>query len=132
MEFDRVKPGLKGRQEETVTDKNVARVYGSGGLPVYATPAMIALMEKAAAGAVAPFLPEGWSTVGTELAIKHTAPALPGAGVYATAELVGVEGKRLEFRVEAYSGSGKIGEGVHQRFIINNEKFLEKAGKKKD
>ena len=133
MEFDRVKPGLKGRQEETVTDKNVARFYGSGGLPVYATPAMIALMEKAAVGAVASSLPEGWSTVGTELAIKHTAPTLPGAGVYATAELVEVDGRRLEFRVEAYSsGSGKIGEGAHQRFIINNEKFLEKAGKKKD
>lgn len=129
MEFDHIKPGLEGKEEETVTDKNVARAYGSGGLPVYATPAMIALMEKAAVGAVDPLLPEGWSTVGTEVAIKHLAPTPPGAGVYAAAYLVECEGRRLEFRVEAYSGSGKIGEGSHQRFIINNEKFLEKAGK---
>jgi predicted thioesterase len=132
MEFDRIKPGLKGREEETVTENNVARAYGSGGLPVYATPAMIALMEKAAVAAVDPLLPEGWSTVGTELSISHIAPSPLGAGVYAVAYLVELKGRCLEFWVDAYSGSGKIGEGIHQRFIINNEKFLEKAEKNKD
>jgi predicted thioesterase len=132
MEFgDIIKPGAKGAKEERVTDTNVARFYGSGGLPVYATPAMAALMEGAAVDAVDKLLPGGWSTVGTELAIKHLAPTPPGMLVRASAELVEVDGRRLEFRVEAADGVEKIGEGVHQRFIIDNKKFTEKAEKKK-
>ncbi|MDR0689226.1 MAG: thioesterase family protein [Spirochaetaceae bacterium] len=133
MEFgDIIKPGIKGVREERVTDANVARFYGSGGLPVYATPAMAALMEGAAVDAADKLLPEGWSTVGTELAVKHLAPTPPGMLVRASAELVEVEGRRLEFRVEAGDGLEKIGEGTHQRFIVNNEKFIEKAEKKRD
>jgi predicted thioesterase len=132
MEFDdRIRPGMKGARAEQVTDRNVARVYGSGGLPVYATPAMAALMEGAAVDAVEQFLPEGWSTVGTELAIKHMAPTPLGMRVRASAELLEINGRRLEFRVEAVDGTDKIGEGTHQRFIINNEKFLTKAEKKR-
>jgi predicted thioesterase len=133
MEFgDILKPGTKGVKEERVTDTNVARFYGSGGLPVYATPAMAALMEGAAVDAVDTLLPEGWSTVGTELAVKHLAPTPPGMLVRASAELVEVDGRRLEFRVEAENGLEKIGEGTHQRFIINKKKFIEKTEKKRD
>jgi predicted thioesterase len=132
MEFDSIiKPGMKGVKEEQVTDHNVARFYGSGGLPVYATPAMAALMEGAAVEAVEKLLPEGWSTVGTELAIKHLAPTPLGMSVRASAELVEIDGRRLEFRVEAGDDLEKIGEGTHQRFIINNEKFSAKAEKKR-
>jgi predicted thioesterase len=132
MEFDSIiKPGMKGVKEEEVTNNNVAQVYGSGGLPVYATPAMAALMEGAAVEAVDRALPEGWSTVGTELAIKHLAPTPLGMPVRASAELVKIDGRCLEFRVEAGDGVEKIGEGIHQRFIINNEKFIAKAEKKK-
>jgi predicted thioesterase len=132
MDFSGIlKPGKKGHKEERVTDTNIARFYGSGGLPVYATPAMAALMEGAAVEAVDGLLPEGWSTVGTELVIKHLAPTPPGLAVRASAELVEIDGRRLEFRVEAADGIEKIGEGNHQRFIIENKKFIEKAEKKK-
>ncbi|MDR1108534.1 MAG: thioesterase family protein [Spirochaetaceae bacterium] len=127
-----ITPGKKGRKEERVTDAHTARFYGSGGLPVYATPAMAALMEGAAVEAVEGLLPEGWSTVGTELAIKHLAPTPPGLLVRASAELVEIDGRRLEFRVEAADGLEKIGEGTHQRFIIENKKFIEKAEKKRE
>ncbi|MDR2758319.1 MAG: thioesterase family protein [Spirochaetaceae bacterium] len=127
-----LKPGMKGAKEELVTDAKTARSYGSGGLPVYATPAMAALMEGAAVDAVDKALPEGWSTVGAELAIKHLAPTPPGMLVRAFAELVEIDGRRLEFRVEAGDGVEKIGEGTHWRFIINNKKFTEKAEKKRE
>jgi predicted thioesterase len=93
---------------------------------------MAALMEGAAVEAVEGLLPEGWSTVGTELAIKHLAPTPPGLLVRASAELVEIDGRRLEFRVEAADGLEKIGEGTHQRFIIENKKFIEKAEKKRE
>jgi predicted thioesterase len=132
MEFgDILTPGSRGVKEERVTDANVAQAYGSGGLPVYATPAMVVLIEIAAMEAVDTLLPEGWSTVGTGLAIKHLAPTPPGMLVRASAELVAVDGRRLEFRVEVVDGLEKIGEGTHQRFIVNNKKFIEKAEKKK-
>ncbi|MFP3090818.1 thioesterase family protein [Treponema sp. TIM-1] len=126
-----LRPGMKGAREERVTEAMLARAYGSGGLPVYATPAMAALMEGAAVDAVDKMLPEGWSTVGTELAIRHLAPTPPGMLVRASAELAAIDGRQLEFRVEAEDGREKIGEGTHRRFIINNKKFTEKAEKKK-
>jgi predicted thioesterase len=126
-----LKAGLRCEKKETVNDKNTARAWGSGGLPVYATPAMAALMEMASAEAVAAELPEGFSTVGTELNIKHLSATPPGMEVRAAAELIQIEGRRLVFRVEAFDGAGKIGEGVHDRFIVENERFLQKAAAKK-
>jgi predicted thioesterase len=126
-----LKPGMRGTKEERVTEDKLAQSYGSGGLPVYATPAMAALMEGAAVAAVDRALPGGWSTVGTELAIRHLAPTPPGMLVRASAELVAIDGRLLDFRVEAGDGCEKIGEGTHRRFIINNKKFTEKAEKKK-
>jgi predicted thioesterase len=128
MEFDEtLKPGLRAEKIETVDDGNTAESWKSGGLPVYATPAMIALMENAAAAAVAPLLPPGWSTVGTELNVKHLAASPLGAEIRAAGELLETDGRRLLFRVEAFDGAGKIGEGTHRRFIVENERFLSKA-----
>jgi predicted thioesterase len=131
MDFESLlQPGIRGEKQDTVTDKNTARSYGSGGLAVYATPSMVALMEGACVEAADKLLPPGFSTVGTELTIKHIAATPLGMTVRATGELTGIEGRTLCFRVEAFDGVGKIGEGVHGRFIVENEKFLKKAESK--
>jgi predicted thioesterase len=133
MEFEALlKPGLAGEKTEAVTDGNTAASWGSGGLPVYATPAMIALMEGAAVNAVDKLLPSGWSTVGTEVTVRHLSATPAGLEVRAAAELLEIDGRRLRFRVEAFDDAGKIGEGRHDRFIIENEGFLKKAAGKKD
>ena len=132
MEFDLLlKPGLAGEKTETVTDDNTAESWGSGGLPVYATPAMIALMEGAAVNAVDALLPEGWSTVGTALDVRHLSATPAGLEIRAGAELLEIDGRRLRFRVEAFDNAGRIGEGFHGRFIIENERFLKKTLEKK-
>jgi predicted thioesterase len=124
-------PGIRGRKEEIVTDDRTARALGSGGLPVYATPAMIALLEGACIASLDQLLPETHSTVGTALQVKHLAATPVGMTVKAEAQLIEVDGRRLVFTVEAFDEAGKIGEGVHERFIVENEKFLKKAQSKK-
>jgi predicted thioesterase len=132
MNFEELlKSGLAAQMAVTVTDGNTASAWGSGGLPVYATPAMIALMEGAAFSAVQPLLPPPWSTVGTELSVKHLSATPAGMKVTARAELLSVEGRALKFKVEAFDEAGKIGEGIHQRFIVETEKFMAKAEAKK-
>ena len=131
MDFtDNIKSGLAARKTDVVTDKNSACVLGSGNLAVYATPAMIALMEMTALSAIAPLLPPGWSSVGTDLNVKHISATPMGMKVSARAELVLADGRALVFKVEAFDEAGKIGEGVHGRFIVENEKFLAKTQKK--
>jgi predicted thioesterase len=125
-----VKPGLRAEKTEMVSGANTASAWGSGGLDVFATPAMIALMEMAALSAVDPLLPAGWSTVGIGLNVEHLAATPPGMEVRCTAELLEVEGRRLLFQVEAFDAAGKIGEGTHRRFIVENERFLKKAAEK--
>jgi predicted thioesterase len=125
-----LKPGLRAEKTETVTGKNTAEAWGSGGLPVYATPAMIALMEGAAVAVVQDCLPQGFSTVGTELNVKHLSASPPGMEIRALAELIEVDGRRLRFKVEAYDQAGKIGEGFHERFAVENERFLKKTREK--
>lgn len=127
-----LQPGIKGRQEVVVTENNSANALGSGLLEVFATPAMIALMEKTAWQSVAPDLNDGEGTVGTMLNIRHTAATPLGMRVWCESELVEVDGRRLVFRVEAYDETGKIGEGEHERFVINNRKFMTKAMAKKE
>jgi predicted thioesterase len=128
MNFEDVlKPGLRGEKTETVTEDNTAESWGSGGLPVYATPAMIALMEGAAVDAVDKLLPQGWSTVGIDLDVKHLSATSAGMEVRAAAELLDIEGRRLRFRVEAFDKAGKIGEGYHNRYIIEKERFMKKT-----
>ncbi len=120
-------PGIRGCAEVLVSEENTAAALGSGALPVFATPSMIALMEKAARESVQPFLEEGQGTVGTSLNVKHLAATPVGLRVRAEAELIEVDRRRLVFRVEARAGGEKIGEGTHERFIIDSERFLAKA-----
>ncbi|MDR0383678.1 MAG: thioesterase family protein [Spirochaetaceae bacterium] len=122
-----LKAGLRGEAREVVNKQNTASVYGSGALDVYSTPAMIALMEKASVLAAAPFLPPGCSTVGTSLNIRHTASSPIGANILAEAVLTGVDGRKLSFETRARDDKELIGEGLHERFIIDNKKFMEKT-----
>lgn len=126
-----LKLGMTGMKEDMVTEKNTAMAYGSGEVAVYATPAMIGLMENASLSAVDPHLPEGMATVGTRLDVKHLTATPTGMKVRAVAELLEIEGKRLLFKIEAFDEKEKIGEGIHERFIINLAKFLSKCEEKK-
>ena len=130
MSIDSIKAGIKGRREQLVTKDLTAAAVGSGLLEVYGTPYMIALMEETCHTSVGEFLEEGQGTVGISLNIKHTAATPVGMKVYCESELVEVDGKRLVFTVQAFDERGPIGEGEHQRFIIDNEKFLEKTNSK--
>lgn len=124
--------GLKNKAEITVAEKDTAVTHGSGTLEVFATPAMVALMENTAMNSVAPYLKEGEATVGTLLNIKHLSADPVGCTVTCESELVEVEGRRLVFKVTARDNKGVIGEGTHERFIINTEKFMSKANSKLD
>lgn len=110
----------------TVGKNDTAAVYGSGLLDVLSTPAMIALMEQTAMRAVEACLNEGEGTVGTEVNVKHLKATPVGKNVTCTATLTEVNGRRLLFHVEASDDTGKIGEGLHERFIIENDKFMAK------
>lgn len=123
--------GLSYELSEEVTKEKLASTKGSGGLDVFATPEMITMMEKAALLAVSKQLPEGDTTVGTAVNIKHTSPTLPGSIVRATAALTEIDGRRLLFEVKAFDEAGEIGSGTHERFIVTAERFLEKAERKK-
>ncbi|KAB2953078.1 thioesterase [Heliorestis acidaminivorans] len=119
--------GLKAIKEEMVTEEKTAKSYGSGGVDVYATPAMIGLMEGAALQSVDPLLPEGMATVGIHLDVAHLSATPVGMKVRAEAELIAIEGKKLTFHITAYDEVDKIGEGRHQRFIISSDKFMSKV-----
>ena len=118
--------GLKPTSELTVTDAVTAITIGSGDMPVLATPMMMALMENAAMLAVKDKLPEGSTTVGGHIESSHLKPSKVGDKVSATAEVTKVDGKKIEFKVAAYSGDTLLGEGTHLRFIVDRERFLSK------
>ena len=118
--------GLKYTSTTVVTRDNSASAVGSGGIDVFATPSMVALMENAAMNAVAPFLPEGATTVGAEISTTHIKPSALGVEVQATATLTAVEGRKLLFDVEACDATGLIGKGTHVRFIVDIERFMSK------
>ena len=122
--------GIKGTQKITVTKEMTAEVMGSGTLPVYATPSMIALMENTASKSVQAQLEDGQGTVGTLINVKHVSATPVGMEVTCETTLVEVDRKRLVFEVKAFDEAGLIGEGTHERFIIDNEKFLSKAQSK--
>ncbi|CCO08640.1 thioesterase family protein [Desulforamulus hydrothermalis] len=122
--------GMCHETSTTVTENQTAIAYGSGGVRVFATPAMIGLMEKAALELADQCLPAGQTTVGTLVNVKHTAATPVGMRVVARATLTEIDGKRLVFRVEATDETGPVGEGTHERFIINLEKFLQKVESK--
>lgn len=122
--------GIKGTKEIMVTNENIAKTMGSGTLDVFATPAMIALMENTAYESVASELEEGSGTVGTALNVKHVAATPVGMKVTCETELIKVDGRALTFSVKAFDEKGLIGEGEHERFIVFNEKFQAKADAK--
>ena len=116
--------GLRHSSQLTVNEAVTAIKMGSGDMAVLATPAMMALMENAAMLAVADYLPEGCTTVGGHISASHLKPSKVGDTVTATATVIRVEGKRIEFKVEAHCGDTLLGEGTHLRFIVDREKFL--------
>ena len=122
--------GIVGKEELIVNEDNTARKFGSGGLNVFATPAMIALAEKTALESIAKFLDEGQSTVGTKIDISHIAATPVGMKVYCKTELIEIDRRRLVFSVNVFDEVEKIAEGTHERFIVDNEKFMTKAGGK--
>ena len=124
-----LKKGLSSQSSVTVSAGNTAAVMGSGDLDVFATPAMVALMENAAMKAVADALPEGSTTVGAEMNVTHIKPSGLGAEIVATAVLTGVEGRKLTFNVGARDAEGMIGEGIHIRYAVGRRRFMEKVGK---
>lgn len=124
--------GIRNTVETVVTDANTAVKMGSGNLRVFATPAMIALIEETAWKSVAPFLEDGQGTVGISLDIKHTAPTPVGMTVRCETVLTGIDGRKLTFETNVYDEKGQIGNGTHERFIINSEKFQTKADCKKE
>ena len=122
--------GLKGRAEDVVSEKNTAQAACSGALPVFGTPFMCALMEKASWTSIAPYLAETEGTVGTKMNISHVSATPVSMKVWAESEVTAVDGKRIELKVAAYDEKGLIGEGTHERFVITNDRFVAKAGKK--
>lgn len=119
--------GAKGTVSTLVEREDTAYEVGSGSLLVYATPCMVALMEGAACEAIAPFLPEDKTSVGTHLTISHISATPVGLEVRAEAEVTAVEKNIITFQVSAYDESGLIGEGTHQRAIVTTQRFLDKA-----
>lgn len=119
--------GIKGSSARTVTTFFTAKALGSGGLDVLATPIMVALMEEAALLSVRPYLEPGMDTVGTKLDVSHLSATPVGMKVRAESELVEIDRRRLVFEVRAYDEAGLIGEGTHERFIVDMEKFMAKC-----
>lgn len=136
--FDAIEPGLKGEVRVVVAKEHTAQHLGSGGVQVLATPQMVLLMERAAVAAVDHLLPDGYRTVGAHLDIRHLEPTPIGFEVRATAELIEVQGRRLLFRVqvreepfdEMGDGGVPVGDGTHQRAIIDVKRFSERVAKK--
>ena len=122
--------GIKGRQEVTVTDANIATNVGSGRVMVFATPMMIALVEKAASLSIEPYLEKGQSSVGTQINVSHCAATPVGMKVWAETEVIAVDRRKVTFSVRACDECGLIGEGTHERFIVDIERFQAKADSK--
>ncbi|MBP5642742.1 MAG: thioesterase family protein [Bacteroidales bacterium] len=121
-----LKIGLTHTSTTVVDNSNTARQYGSGGIDVFATPAMVGLMENAAMTAVADDLPDGSTTVGAHISTSHVKPSKLGATIKATAVLEEIDGRKLTFKVSACDDDGIIGEGSHIRYIVDIQRFMSK------
>ena len=119
--------GMKGSAETVVTIDNTAKAFTSGTLEVFATPAMISLMEETCWKMIQPELEEGLGSVGTKVDVSHMAPSAIGMTIMCEATLIEIDGRRLTFEVVCSDENGMVGMGTHERFIINNEKFMAKA-----
>ncbi|MGN0606591.1 MAG: thioesterase family protein [Oscillospiraceae bacterium] len=126
-----IEKGLKGTAAVKADNSNTAKTMGSGSLDVFATPAMVALMEKSAVNAIADYLGDGETTVGTYLGIEHISATPVGMEITAVSEVTEVNGREIVFSVEASDNAGVIGKGTHKRFIVNSEKFMNKTNSKK-
>ena len=125
-----IAPGISAELSIIVSDKDTASTYGSGLVAVYATPAMVGLMEGAAVKALEGRLPEEQTTVGGRIDVRHLAATPVGMRVRARAELVEIQGRKLTFRIEAWDEVEAIGEATHERFIVDKEKFIARANAK--
>lgn len=125
-----LEPGLRGEARRAVTRDQTAEAFGSGLVPVYATPAMVGLMEQAAVHALEGALPDDQTTVGTKLEIAHLAATPLGDAVRAEAVLTAIDGRKLMFVLAAFDSTEKIGEGRHERMIVSRQKFLERVARK--
>lgn len=123
-----LKTGVKGEIKQTVDIKDTASAYGSGLVEVFATPAMIALMEKTCLESVSNYLDKKESTVGIKVDVSHIKATPLGDTIICRSELIEIDRKRLVFKVWAIDESGKIGEGFHERFVINKDKFMQSIG----
>ena len=119
-----LKKGMTNVEKITVSKDKTASFYGSGSLDVFATPAMIALIENCALNCVEEALEEGYSTVGTKVDVRHLKATKLGKNVEARVELIVIDDKKLTFKVKAYDEERMIGEGIHKRYIINKKDFL--------
>ena len=124
--------GIRGQKETIVTKQSTAAGIGSGSLEVFSTPVMILLMEESCFMSVSDKLDEGFTTVGISVDVKHLSATPLGMKVEIKSELIKIDGRALTFKVEAYDEKGLIGEGIHERFIVNNEKFQAKTDSKSD
>lgn len=127
-----LKEGITNTETVIVNKDNSAKTMGSGTLDVFATPAMVALMEKTAWRSLIPYLEDGQGTVGIHLDITHDAPTPLGMTVTCESKLIKIDGRRLVFEVTATDGRDVIGRGIHERFLIWDEKFQNKANEKAD
>lgn len=123
--------GICGKEKTVVDKTNTAKAMGSGGLEVFATPAMINLIERTAYLSVVDRLDKGMDTVGISLDIQHISATPKGMEVYCESNLIKIDGKRLVFEVSVYDEVGPVGKGTHERFIISSEAFQKKANDKK-
>lgn len=122
-----LKTGISGNAEIIVSDKELAVNAGSGSLEVFATPFMVALMEKSACNCLADYLENDETTVGTEISVKHVSATPNGMKVTAEAILTEINCREFVFSVKAYDETGIIGEGTHRRFLVNGTKFTQKT-----
>lgn len=125
-----IEVGIVGQAKDKVNENNIAKTLRSGELNVYATPSMVALMEEAAYKSIQGKLEQSKGSVGTLMNIKHLSSTPIGMEVTAKSEVIEVDRRRIVFKVEAFDERGKIGEGTHERFIIDNEMFQMKTDNK--
>ena len=119
--------GIRGAQSVAVTEENTAMAVGSGDLPVFATPSMVALIERTASESVRPYVGIGSSTVGTRIDVAHTSATPIGMTVVCETELTEIDGRRLVFSVRVYDAGGDVGSGTHERYIVDSRRFTERA-----
>ncbi len=125
-----IKPGIVGEADEDISTSRTAAFFGSGLVPAYGTPAMIALMENSAVAAIQKYLGPGQTSVGTDICIKHLAASPVGMHARARATVTAVSGRKIEFQIEAWDDREKIGEGTHARFVVDEARFMERLGNK--